>query len=250
MRSLLFLILLLSLSAVVQGKTVVQDTTDIITDPFKIGEASENIARSVDQIVDGLDRTLLNIKEIQSETDEDIRDYLSQVDSMVESFNETVTTAGKQMETSLAVLANEVKELENQVYKDAIDLIWRAQCAATVLIEETAKKALADMLNKLKESKPKIIVFGMTIGEAEIGEMDILDPDLVYRAVKQNRLKFLNDTLTKHSDAYSIKSTYLNLSRLAKLTQCHYIGQGLEMDFIRERYEFERLAAPWHFVKL
>jgi hypothetical protein len=227
---------------------VLSDVAGIVVDPLKIERGSENVLKSTKIISASLDRTLLQLKQLQEKTDLDIRSYLAQIDEIVTSVNSTIYEEGQRVEQIILTLADKAESLENQAHQDAIDLIWRVQCAIEVTATDTVQRALADALNSIRASEPTFVVFGIPTGKLNLQPVDIKDPDIVYRAIKKKRLQWLNEDLTENDDAYIIRSAYLNLARLSKLTQCHYIGHDSEVIFIRDYYEFERLSMPWNRV--
>lgn len=216
---------------------MLDDAAGLVTDPLNAGSAAKTAS-------DALDRALIQLKLIQEETDRDIRDYLSEIDSIARLITESIEQTGQRAENTLLELAARAEALEERIYQDAIDIVYRVQCASEVFATDSLKRALADAVNTLRAADPNFTFFGLRVAGTEIEPIDIPDPDIAYRAVKQQRQARLAN-LTATDDAYIIVSTYLNLARLARLTQCHYIDQNQSIIFVRDYLEFERLNKPW-----
>lgn len=228
--SILFLVVSAGAS---NAKNVFEDIWSVIVDPLKLDSSST-------RVIDSMDRILLQLKALQEETDRDINEYLNRIEGIVES-----ALSGQQELIEKAI--SDAAELEEKVYQDAVDLIWRAQCAAEVTLTDTVQRSLAEAINAILRTDPQFEVFGMRIVNAKIDPVQVVDPDIAYRAIKRQYLRRL-DRMGDQTDAYFIVSTYSNIARLARITQCHYLGTNLQKKFIEDFFEYERRVIPWNTV--
>ena len=82
-KYLFIILLLLNINvSVSDGKTVIEDTVNIVVDPLGVKDASENILESIDKLTQSLDRSLIQLNDLQRKTDKDIREYLDQIRNM------------------------------------------------------------------------------------------------------------------------------------------------------------------------
>ena len=127
---------------------------------------------------------MIQLGQLQSKTDLDIRNYLSEVDKIVSNINSTIRNEGDRAERILLMLSDRAMNLEKLVHQDAINAIWRAQCAAEVVATDTLQRSLAEAINTIRMSEPSFNVFGLP-AKIEIKPVDIRDPDIAYRAIKK-----------------------------------------------------------------
>lgn len=231
------LALIIIMILVVPESSFAFSVTGFLSDPLKLDSSSKRISAS-------LDRSLRQLAAIQDETDADVREYLEQIEEIVRSFNSEIRAGIADIDQIVAKAISKAEQLEQQIYKDAVKLIWRAQCAAEVTLTDSLQRGLADAINSIRRADPSFKILGVPIGRAEVKPVDVPDPDLAYRAIKRKYLERLNK-VDEFDDPYVFISTYSNLARLARQTRCHYLGQSAGDLFVRDFFEFERLAAPW-----
>ena len=228
-------ILLISLTMCTSAASdgLIDSVKGFLNDPIGLKTSSNTLAAAAD-------RSLLALKQLQDETDADISRYLVGIEEIIAAIN-----SGAEDRINQALEA--AIELEKKIYLDSVNLIWRAQCSAESVLTDTLKRSLADSINALSSANPQFKVFGIRVAEGKVEPVQVVDPDIAYRAVKREYLKRL-ESLQDTDDPYIILSTYINLSRLARLTQCHYIDSVGASVFISDYFEFERVARPWTTV--
>lgn len=138
-------------------------------------------------------------------------------------------------------------ELERRVNADALNLLYRAQCAAQETLTE-GRRAFALMVEDVRLANPGITFLGLRLTGVRAESVEILDPDQAYRSVRDARLAQLRRTVNDRSAAYEIISTYANLQRMARLTLCHYLDQSVAGLWITEINDLERRTVPWTTV--
>lgn len=196
------------------------------------------------RVSDSIDRAALQLREIQEETDADISRYLVELDAIATEATTALLLASDQLSRALEEVASRAERFEEQVYADSVKLLWRSQCAAEVTLTDTLQRALAQAISNIRRSDPKFVVVGVPAVRLDLQPIEIQFPDQAYAAVKkkeEERLLSLEDG----DSASIIFSVYLNLARLARLTQCHYLDQRAARVFRQDYYNFERLMEPW-----
>ncbi|MFQ3244838.1 MAG: hypothetical protein ACI9SP_001474 [Arenicella sp.] len=134
-----------------------------------------------------------------------------------------------------------ITQLENKIYNDALDLITCGPEVAGLSVQ----KYLADMLNLLGASKPRVTIFGFGFFEVKLDPVDISAPIESYdKAKKLMQLRL--DGLAESDDAREIINIYGEMPRVARLTACHYSEDNLlQLRLTRDQYEFKRKHRAW-----
>lgn len=138
-------------------------------------------------------------------------------------------------------------DIESKSYKDAIDLIYRAQCSVEVALTDQLQRTLAETISNLIKSDPGIIVgrnfFGVRI-DVNLKNIEIVDPDLAYGSTKRVYLSSMK-TISADDPAILIVSKYSNISRFARFARCHYIDKPIGVIFMRDGKKYDALAQAW-----
>src|ERR1700733_344063 len=137
-----------------------------------------------------------------------------------------------------------ILRLENQMYLDAESLLNKLQCVAqniaTVQIQELVGNAVAE----LKAADPSITFLGIKIINLRLKQVQITDPDQAYASVRDAYLKRLN-SVQPTDPAYAVVSTFANIERLAEEASCAYTDPTVAAAFLREEFNYRRLAGAW-----
>ncbi|MEP5201265.1 MAG: hypothetical protein ABJQ66_17730, partial [Paracoccaceae bacterium] len=153
------------------------DVTGILTDPLKIGKGSENLLRAVE-------RAFIHAQRLQDEVDDDIRDYIDEIDGTISDTRVWFTGEREatidQIDGIISNSLAEMSKLEKAFIADTRELI---KCGSEVTAE-SLRDLLADALNDLGERKPRFKIFGITVGSLEIDAADIASPIEGFRRAK------------------------------------------------------------------
>jgi hypothetical protein len=204
------------------------DLLSVVTDPV-------GLSRSSKELSDSLNRTMLQLQALEQNTNYDVAARLEQIRSIIRE-----ATSGAIAGAEAAMLT-----LEAKVDTDAVDLLYRAQCAAEVALMDQMHRAFVQFLNDLRQADPSINILGIKIVTDALNPITITDPDKAYISSRDAALAALDKNVKDDTNAYDILSTYQNVERNAKFVRCYYIGQGLETRWVKEVNDLERLSAPW-----
>jgi hypothetical protein len=207
------------------------DIWGIATDPLKLDRSSKTLA-------DSLARTMLQLKELEKQVNYDATARLEQIRSIVQE-------ALRGSEAAIERAERAMLTLEQQINQDAINLLFRAQCAVEVALMDQAQRAFAAFIGNLIKADPSVKILGIKVIDLGANNIQITDPDQAYISSKSAALTALNQNQKDNSRAYSILSVYQNLERGARFTRCAYMGQGLEWRWVKEINELELLSLPW-----
>lgn len=211
-----------------------KDAVNVITDPLKLDAGTENIIHAVE-------RTDLMLKDLKKSLDasgatidKNIRDYLGNVDNVIQkTFDRT--------EMTIASAVTQIAGLEDKILNDAGRLV---QCSTATTLDQM-QTALAKALNTVGESRPRFVIFGWEIGAIEITPQDITNPIESYDRLKTAAFKRLN-ALEPSSEAKYVEFIYGDMQRAAELTKCHYETENsLRLRLQRDIYEYRRLHQVW-----
>jgi hypothetical protein len=203
------------------------DLWGIATDPLKIGK-----------LADSAQRSLIQIKELEAQGNYDATARLEQMRSII-----TEAIAGGEDAINLA--ANKMDALEKQIDTDALNLIYRAQCAAEQVLMGQMQQSFAQFIKEVKEANPGYTIFGIRFGGIQLNEITVTNPDDAYITAKAAVFAKLDHDLKDNSKAYAILSTYSNLATQATYTRCFYVDQPAETKWIKEKNDLARISLPW-----
>jgi hypothetical protein len=219
----------------------------IATDPLKLRAASSTLA-------DSIERTLQQLSALEGQANAHVQERLEQIRSIV---NDALSGQKDLLDKATANMLL----LEKTVYKDAIDLLYRAQCAAGHVNDEL-QNAVARVSEAISKIDPRVKVLGIPILELKTNPIVLQQPDEVYRATKAAYFSSLKDTslkgsVSENSPAWIIFWTYQNLASQAYWTKCKYLDRAGGEAFTQEANELELLSRPWieainmqHFVSM
>lgn len=218
--------LLISFCPIARSSNVFEDAWNVVADPLKLDHSSKTLS-------DSLYRTLLQVDTLESRANYDASQRIAQIRSILADADQDINKAEKEMAA-----------IEAKVNQDAINLIYRSECALVIATLEF-RQGMADILSDLRKSDPHVTVAGITIVDFKSNKFEINDPDKAYWDLKKKRLLLLENDVTDDSNAYEILSTYQNLERAAKFARCSYLDQALDLMFVSETNGLELLSLPW-----
>lgn len=204
---------------------------NVLNDPLGLRGTSRELS-------EGVERALAQLNALEKSANKHVEERLEQIRSIVKD-----ALKGGQEAIDKAVV--EMNRLETQINKDAIEFLYRAQCLAEKGLMDQAQRAFSTFIENFIKADPKIVLFGIKIVSASAEPIVITDPDKAYFSTKAAVIARLNKDTSDNSLAYDMLSAYQNLERGAMFTRCHYLGQSLDVKFVREVNELERLSKPW-----
>jgi hypothetical protein len=195
------------------------------------------LVKSSQTVSDSLNRTMIQLQALEGTANYHLEARLEQVRSIVHDLN-----TGAQDTVARAELA--MLTLEKQVNKDAVEFLYRTQCAAAGVTDQL-QRAFAGSIQNLIKADPSINILGLKVVEGTANPITIDNPDDAYNSTKLAVMSRLEKDVKDSSRAYMILSAYQNLERGAKLARCSYIDQAGEDLWLTEVNNLERLSRPW-----
>jgi hypothetical protein len=217
----------------------VQEAWNVVTDPLKLRQSSQTLA-------DSLDRTLIQLQQLEGVANYDVKERLEQIRSILKDA----------VDGSDAVIANATRamlEIEGRINEDALALIYSTKCVIDVTLKTTAEESLASLLNQVSEARPSIRFLGITIVDVTTKKLSITNPNDAYQSAKQQTLDALSKDLRDNSSASRIFFAYQSLQAAAKYALCYYTlnnGPAGQKIWVGEVNDMERLLTPWTVVLL
>lgn len=214
------------------------DTVGILTDPLKVGEGTDNLLHAVE-------RASIHAERLHEEVNDDIRDYLSQIDTTVSDtrdwFSLERDATISQIERTVSRSLTRVTALEEAFILDTRDLV---KCSVTVSAN-TLRGLLADSLNDLGERKPRFEIFGIKVGEIKINGADIPSPISGFRQAKALYEQVIFD-VGENDPPSTITDAYAEIQRLADLARCHYKNDTtVYQELYLVELEYNRKGRAW-----
>jgi hypothetical protein len=185
----------------------------------RVGEAVEYAVRVLSSMQErfGVDLhdTIQSLKEME-------REALGKMDSIT---RDRIDQVGKVADDTIT----KINKIENDAFDQVNNLV---ECAPQL------------MTKAVEESLSNIRVWKFTINyKTRVG----LSPVNQYFAARDEILKTLND-LPPTASVEGIIGSYGEISRLAKLAQCHYKAEPIGKELTKQSEEYSELALPWAAV--
>ncbi len=220
-----------------QAGNLVGDAVGVVTDPFKIGKGSEELAAVAE-------RTMIQLRELEKNTNLDIKDRLEQVRTIVADFDRSASLNIKAVDSLAQNAIAQLRSLESQSYGDAIKLLYRVQCVSEVVLMDQLQRSLAEVVKNIIAADPGVTILGVKVAGVDLKEITITDPDMAYRSVRETYERDLGG-VKEDDDPYIFISRYQNVARLARLFACHYQDVDLGIQFVEQVNEYQRRTEPW-----
>lgn len=200
-------------------------------DPLGVAGASQTLS-------DSLDRTMNQLDALEDKADGHVKERLEQIRSIMQEALKGGNAAIKHAEDAML-------EVEKQVDKDAINLIYAEKCATETMMNDQAQRAFASFVASLKKTDPSFYFLGIKIFDLKVNDVQIIDPDKAYISAKMAALTLLDRTQKDDFPAYNILSTYMKLEHAARYTQCYYINDVSNVKWTQEINSLEVAMQPW-----
>jgi hypothetical protein len=224
----------------------VGDAVGIVTDPVKLGRASDNLLQAVQPI----NAMLPQVAGLEGKTNDDLRDRIAQVQAIVDRVIAAVDQNVSNLQSIVAEAEHQMNDLENKIFLDAQALLRQVQCLAHDMLTVQVPQGFASALRELRQADPSIRIFGLKVGDLTTNDVQVEDPFGAYMSAKQQLLNSL-DQLGPDAPAYSISHTYGTIANLAYLTRCGDLGNtqpATDAMLLRDELKYEQLQAPWSTV--
>jgi Holliday junction resolvasome RuvABC endonuclease subunit len=233
------------LSSPARADTVLGDFSGILTDPLKLGHASDNILQAVERM-----QLMLNqAGSIEATTNADlaarIHDVKEIVDQVLKAVDQNVANLAQIIARAEATIAS----LEHTIYLDVEAILDKVHCLAENLATVQLQEAIVTAVTTLKAADPSIKIMGIKAINPNLKTVEVIDPDQMYLSLKsgyQKRLKALGEK----DPAYTILSTYANIERVAENASCAYHDPTIKAMFLKEEFTYQMLAKPWSTVSV
>jgi hypothetical protein len=216
---------------------LVQDIGGFLTDPLKLDKSTTNLGQSAD-------RALAALQALEVKSSYDVQSRLEQIRSIIKDLNDGIAKHIQSADALIAKAQSAMNALEQKIDDDAINLIYRAQCAAEVALTDQLQRSLADTIDTIVKANPGVTILGIRVGGVDLKPVTITDPDIAYSSTKSFYLVELGK-LKASDPAILIPSKFANVARFARFARCHYIDAPLGMRFLQEEIEFNQLSVPW-----
>ncbi len=220
-----------------KGAGFVDDIHGVVTDPVKLGKASEELSNAVD-------RTLNGLRELEQVANQDVTARIEQLRMIVAEVIAAVDRNVADLRETVNTSLRKVQDIEEKTYRDAIDLMYRAQCKVEVFTSDQLERSLARLIETIIDANPGITILGIRVGGVSVKSVTITDPDKAYVSTKRYYLEHLK-TLKESDPAFEILSAYQNIARFARFTRCHYLDLQEGLLFVEEQKDFEIKSSPW-----
>lgn len=237
-KNFLFALLLLVFTPVYAG-TVLDEAWSALTDPLGLKSGGDDLLKALNRIDTLMEKADRLAGHRIADVDRRVANQLSSIDEIL---TRQIQGTSEEISSILEQTTNEVLKIETQLYLHTMDIIT---CAVPIAGHDI-KVLLADSLNLLGASKPRIELFGVTLLSTKIEAVDIKEPiDAYDEAVRlsEDKLKLLIES----DSAKKILNIYASLPRLAEKTACHYknIIDGPIYRLLKDQMRYNNKYNAW-----
>lgn len=233
------------LSSPARADTVIGDFSGILTDPLKLGHASDNIFQAVERM-----QLMLNqVGSLEATTNADLAARIHDVKDIVDTVLRAVDQNVANLRQIVAQAETAIFSLEHTIYLDVEAILDKVHCLVQNLGTTQLQEAIVTAVATLKAADPGIKILGIKTIDMNLKTVVVTDPDQMYLSLKsgyQKRLKALGEK----DSAYTIVSTYGNIERVAENASCAYRDPTIKAMFLKEEFTYQMLAKPWKTVSV
>ncbi len=230
---------------------VFSDAWGILTDPLKVGEASDNAVIAIREARDAL----IAMERLQEKNDSDIRFYLRDVDGKIDRMkNASIEVVDS--------LADEIRSVEDKIVRDIVLLVRKAECSLNRTSDQAIRQSVRDTLPSWLVGDER--VFRLPFGVQKKYALGVIpwgtepkthsinlrtnpNPFEIFKEFENAYLENLKES-KESDDAILIYSAWANLARLSKLTACFYEGQQFEKTLIKKHAKYNAMVFAWNFA--
>jgi len=219
---------------------VISSFTGIITDPFKLGQASENILQSVNQIN-------AMLQQLEGRTNQDLKDRIAQAQTLVDGVIAAVDRNVKDIKQVVADAELQMNQLEGKIVLDAEQLLNKAQCTAKALLDQDIEQGVSRVLDELRIANPKLTLFGIPIGGVTINVFKMQKPLDAYRQTRDALIAEYKQ-LGPTDDAFKIPQAFGGIATVAYFTRCEDTGNNRLADdeeMLEDEIKYKAFQQPW-----
>lgn len=233
------------LASPAKANTVGDDFSGILTDPLKLGKASDNILQAVER----MQAMLSQAASLEATANAHLAARIQDVKDIVTNVLNAVDQQVGNLKQIIADAELNIALLEAKIFQDIKAILYQVQCVAQNIGTQQLQQAIVSSIATLKAADPGIKILGIKIVGTNLNTVEVQDPDQMYRSMKAGYEKRL-DNLRPTDSAYTIVSTYANLERLAENAGCAYSDPTLSSMFVKEELKYRGLSEPWKTVSV
>ena len=104
-------------------------------------------------------------------------------------------------ETVIDEVTNKMHDLEDKINQDAINLIYRAQCATQTVMMVQMQQSFAQFIKNVRDADPGIRILGITLVRFHVNEIRVANPDDAYITAKAAVLAKLDKDVKDNTSA-------------------------------------------------
>ncbi|MEO9824860.1 MAG: hypothetical protein ABJF50_10650 [Paracoccaceae bacterium] len=198
---------------------------------------------SINRISQVIDQTFRSLEFLRKEFDADVDGYIAEIDRITAARMQEFSGEVANVERIVDEIIDEIEAIRSRAFYDARQLIWDVECIAPVYAEEL-KTTLGDLIKIVSDSEAELrLPLGAT-AEVFVKPVNIASPDIAYEEIKAGYLTAL-ESVEEETSVLFILSSYGNISRVARITSCHFRGLVLSKYFFAEVAYYEGLSSPW-----
>ena len=174
---------------------VLGDFEGIVTDPIKLGKASDNLLKAVQRLGPMVDE----LKQIPGEVNTDLIDRLNQVQTIVNKVISDVDKNVANIDDLIHDAEKKVQDLEAKIFQDAAKLIDKARCAVNIELMQM-QQTVEETINNLFTADPGFSIPGVgRVLHFTGNQIAIPHTDQAYIATRDRLLKSLE--IVKSTDS-------------------------------------------------
>lgn len=233
-------ICILNMASAPANADVLSDVSGIVTDPFKLGRASDDILQSVNQINAVL-------RELEGRTNQDLRDRVAEVQRLVDDMISAVDRNREDIKEFIRTTQTQINQLEVTIVRDAEQLLNKFHCTVRAVLDQDLETGLAKIIDQLRKANPALTLFGIPIMKITVQQIKSKDPFDAYLQTKA-ALFAEYQKIGANDGAYKIPQIFGNIADLAYWTRCEDTANNkpaIDQILLRDEIEYKRLQEPW-----
>jgi len=222
---------------------VLSQVGGIVTDPLKLGRASDNILQAVNQIN-------AMLRELEGRANQDLKDRIAQVQTLVDGVITAVDRNVKDIKDVIANAELQITQLEKKIVSDAEELLNKVQCTVKAIVDQDVEGGISKVIDQLRDANPALTLFGIPILKLTVKQVRAQDPFRAYLASRDALLVEYNK-LRPSDPAYNIPLTFANISNYAYLTRCEDIANAkpaIDEILLRDEIKYKAFQQPWIYI--
>jgi hypothetical protein len=201
-------------------------------------------------MLQSVDKINAMLKELEGRTNQDLRDRIAQVQTLVDGVISAVDRNVKDVGVMITNAEAQINQLEKTIFVDVEELLNKVQCTVRVVVDQDIESGLSKVLDQLRAANPRLTLFGIPILKITVQQVKAQDPIEAYLQTKAALLAEYRK-LGPDDAAYKISLTFGNIANLAYLTRCedlHNTKPALDQMLLADEIEYKESQQPWTSV--